>query len=157
MGAAPRRLCEPATGFLMRCKATDGTGQNRPIRCRSPMTEPSEQLATLRTARMRDTHRLADACIGLLIRAVPRSNGDPPTLVTGRTQESVKPSMSSLALAVDTPQTRASGSGGVQHQGLEADTPAQRSAGRPPCDEPRCLTCSGSGAPSTRRSRISVA
>ncbi|MBO9834588.1 hypothetical protein [Xanthomonas phaseoli] len=70
------------------------------------MTEPSEQLATLPTARMRDAHRLADACIGSLIRAVPRSNGDPPALASGKSQESVTPSMSSLALAVDTPQTR---------------------------------------------------
>ncbi|KUF27714.1 hypothetical protein [Xanthomonas phaseoli] len=69
------------------------------------MTEPSE-LAKLRTARMRDAHRLADACIDLLIRAVPRSNGDPPVLASGKSQESVTPSMSSLALAIDTPQTR---------------------------------------------------
>ncbi len=37
--------------------------------------------------------------------------------------------MSFLALAVDTPQTHASGSNGIQYQGQEADASSKRSAG----------------------------
>ncbi|SOO33408.1 hypothetical protein XFF6994_2870004 [Xanthomonas citri pv. fuscans] len=54
--------------------------------------------------------------------------------------------MSLLSLTVNTPQTHASGSNGFPYEGQEAEASSKRSAGRPPCDESRRLTCSGSGA-----------
>lgn len=150
MGTTPRRLCKSAAGLLITARGNEWTKQNRSVRCRPAMTKPPARLARLRTACMAEASFGGRVHIGLVIRAVPRS----PVLASGKSQESVTPSVSLLPLTVGTPRTHAGGSSVALKSGIRRIKQAQR---RPPCDKSRRLTCSESGGPYLRQSCISAA